>query len=351
MKLLGRRSGAPPPIDAVAAVTQRLAVLLSAGVAPASAWTYLLPVYGAEATDAPARPTESDRPFRASRASRSERAGPSGAVPRDPTDAIVHAAATAGAAGENIADAISAAAHDRPTSERQAWLALAAAWSVATAAGAPLAASLRELAASFRQIGQLQRDVGVALAGPSATAHIVLALPAVGLAFGALMGFDTLHALFATLPGLLCLAVGIGLIAAGARWNAHLVRRAQATDAAAGLALDLTAVGMAGGASVARARELVTAALDRYPVPSGDAEGAITAVLELAVRAGVPAAELLRSEADQVRRAARSDGQRKAETLAVTLMLPLGLCVLPAFMLVGVAPLLLGVLASTFGVL
>jgi tight adherence protein B len=40
-------------------------------------------------------------------------------------------------------------------------------------------------------------------------------------------------------------------------------------------------------------------------------------------------------------------GERKAATLAVTLMLPLGLCILPAFMVLGVAPLLIAVISST----
>lgn len=344
MNLFHRGRSAPdPPIDEVAAVTQRLAVLLSAGVSPVSAWAYLLPVEtSADAAGRPGDPVE-----QAERGSgpANEHATPGS---RSATDRVVRSAANAGTAGANVADAVAATAQNLPAAERDAWLALAAAWSVATDAGAPLAGSLRDLAASFRHLGQLQRDVGVALAGPAATGRIVLGLPLVGLAFGALMGFDTLRVLFATVPGLLCLAAGAGLTAAGARWNTRLVRRAQATDAAPGLALDLTAVGMAGGASVARARELVAAALDRYGLPAGGTEAAVTAVLDLATRAGVPAAELLRSEAEQVRRAARSAGRRKAETLAVTLMLPLGLCVLPAFMLVGVAPLLLGVLASTF---
>lgn len=318
-----RRRPVAPPIEEVAAIAQRLAVLLSAGVSPVSAWGYLLP-------PGEAAPTESADTA---------------------TGRVIKAAASAGATGASVADALAAEANALPVAERQAWLALAAAWSVATDAGAPLAASLRDLASSFRELGQLQRDVGVALAGPAATARVVLGLPVVGLGFGALMGFNTLHALFATVPGLLCLAVGAVLIAGGARWNARLVRKAEATDAAPGLDLDLTAIGMAGGASVARARALVTAARERFDVGGAEAEAAIAAVLDLASRAGVPAAELLRSEAEQVRRAARSDGQRKAETLAVTLMLPLGLCVLPAFMLVGVAPLLLGVLASTFAVL
>jgi tight adherence protein B len=55
----------------------------------------------------------------------------------------------------------------------------------------------------------------------------------------------------------------------------------------------------------------------------------------------------LRAEANEARRAARSVGERKAATLAVTLMLPLGLCILPAFMVLGVAPLLIAVISST----
>ena len=57
----------------------------------------------------------------------------------------------------------------------------------------------------------------------------------------------------------------------------------------------------------------------------------------------------MRSGADGARRAARSAGERKAATLAVTLMLPLGLCILPAFMLLAVAPLMLSVVSSTVG--
>ncbi|MEO7348628.1 MAG: hypothetical protein ABIW32_02015 [Terrimesophilobacter sp.] len=73
------------------------------------------------------------------------------------------------------------------------------------------------------------------------------------------------------------------------------------------------------------------------------------AVFDLSQRAGVPAGALLRSEADRIRREASSAAERTAETLAVTLMLPLGLCVLPAFMLLGVAPLMISVLSSTIG--
>jgi tight adherence protein B len=177
----------------------------------------------------------------------------------------------------------------------------------------------------------------------------------VALLFGSLMGFDTLRTLFLTGPGLVCLAVGSALMFAAARWNRRLVRRAQAGGPAPGLELDLTAIGMTGGGSLDGARGTARRSAERFGLRAAGVPGAaatatdavIDRVLALSARAGVPAAELLRSEAEQLRRDARTGGRQRAETLAVTLMLPLGVCVLPAFMLVGVAPLLLSVLTST----
>jgi tight adherence protein B len=79
---------------------------------------------------------------------------------------------------------------------------------------------------------------------------------------------------------------------------------------------------------------------------AGDDVG-IDAVLALSQRAGVPAAELLRSEAVERRRDARARAEEQAQTLSVRLMLPLGVCVLPAFMVLGVLPLLVTVIGST----
>jgi tight adherence protein B len=119
---------------------------------------------------------------------------------------------------------------------------------------------------------------------------------------------------------------------------------------------------MSSGASVDRAVAVVTSALAEFrprepaaratprsaPLHEDDREdAAIRGVLALSRAAGVPAAVLLRGEADHMRRDARSSAQQAAASLATRLMLPLGLCILPAFMLVGVAPLLLSVLSST----
>jgi tight adherence protein B len=198
----------------------------------------------------------------------------------------------------------------------------------------------------------LHRDLTVALTGPRATARLVMVLPLVALLFGTLMGFDTLRTLFLTGPGLVCLAAGSALMFTAARWNRRLVRRASAGGPAPGLELDLTAIGMTGGGSLDGARRTARASAERFGLRGPGASDAATdavidRVLGLSARAGVPAAELLRSEAEQLRRDARTGGRQRAENLAVTLMLPLGVCVLPAFMLVGVAPLLISVLSAT----
>ena len=360
--MIGRRrrlDHAVPPIESVAAVAQRLAVLLSAGVSPHSAWGYLgagapgmeTPGSGAagsvtRGSGAPGTVTPgtalpgSGRPA-------STRAGASIAAS---TARIVAAAHAAGGHGESVSAAIAVEARLLGGQIGDAWLALAAAWEVATQAGAPLASCLRQLTSTFREVGQLHRTLEVALAGPTATARMMMALPLVGILFGALMGFDAVRTLFFTVPGLICLVIGTALMLLGHLWNGRLMRTARARDPAPGLELDLMAIAMTGGGSLERARALVQAAVTEFDLPARSGSGERTVldrVLELSNRAGIPAAELLRSEADELRRDARSEGERRAERLAVTLMMPLGLCVLPAFMLVAVVPLLLTVLSST----
>jgi tight adherence protein B len=311
-------------LEGVASVVQRLAVLLTAGVAPAAAWGYLA---------------------------------------EDAGDGILRTVAGDAARGVPIAESLVAAVGDAAVAQAraqpqaqaqaqgaQAWRGLAAAWQVATVAGASLAPSLRQFASSLRELAQTHRDLSVALAGPVATARMVMVLPLIGVLFGLALGFDTLGTLFTTAPGWVCLVLGIALMVGARLWNRRLVARAQPRILTPGLDLDLMAIAVSGGASLVRASVAVEEARAVCGLAPDGAAG-IESVLSLSRRAGVPAAELLRSEAEEVRRRARSDGQRAAATLAVTLMLPLGLCILPAFMLLGVAPLIISIVSSTVGLI
>ena len=178
----------------------------------------------------------------------------------------------------------------------------------------------------------------------------MVVLPIVGIFFGMALGFDTLGVLVTTMPGIVCLVSGSALLWVARRWNRRLVRAASSTNLTPGLSLDLLAIAVSGGASIDRARVAVSLALKRSGLSTDLADADLAdadAVLGLSERAGVPAGTLLRSEADRHRRQARGAAERKAATLSVTLMLPLGLCVLPAFMLLGVAPLMITILSST----
>jgi tight adherence protein B len=291
-------------VEALAGTVQRLAVLLSAGVPPRAAWGYL-----------------------------------------DTDDPYLTRAAQRIAGGADIPVALAESAPTGPAITASAWRCLAAAWAVGADAGAPLAPTLRDVAHMLRTLAATERDIRTALTGPRATAKVVMVLPPVGVLFGSLLGFDTLRVLFTTPPGMTCLAAGLLLLAGAWSWNRRLVRRATPSDATPGLECELLAIAVSGGSPIPRARQMVTDAMDEFGANGRDA--AVDDVLSLSERAGVPAAELLRSEASEARRRAAAEAQRAAEALGVTLMLPLGLCILPAFILLGVLPVLVAVVTST----
>jgi len=327
--------------DSLASLVEKLAVLLAAGIAPAAAWGYLAEAEVRSETLSKAPMSErrrsgrlvSERVFETAVALSEGRSMP----PADDPE-------RAGPARRGGRTIVGGGATDDI-----AWRGLAAAWQIATEAGAPLAPTLQRFAASLRDLADNERDARTALAAPVATTRMVMALPLVGVLFGLALGFDTVTTLFTTPPGLACLVIGITLMLVARWWSARLVRGARPASIVPGLGLDLVAVAVSGGASIPRARASVDVARRYFGLPVDDSAAAVDQALALSARAGVPAASLLRSAADEARRTAKSVGQRKAATLSVTLMLPLGLCILPAFMLLGVAPLLISVISSTLG--
>ena len=71
--------------------------------------------------------------------------------------------------------------------------------------------------------------------------------------------------------------------------------------------------------------------------------------LEFTATSATASASVLRGQAELVRRAEYRRAERAAEALAVKLVLPLGLCFLPAFVCWGVVPVLMSLLPRAFG--
>lgn len=236
-----------------------------------------------------------------------------------------------------------------PTAETPAWHDVRAVLRVADRTGAPSAVALLALARALRRSAASDRAVRVALAGPRASARVVLALPVLGVGLSSTWGAGAVELLVGSPFGWACVALAAGLVALGRRWTNGLVRAATPDGHVPGVLLDAWAVALSGGGSWTDAGRTVEEAVEEPGRADADTveRARLAEVLGLARRAGVPAAALLRAAAEDVRDDAAAAGLAAAEGLAVRLVLPLGVCILPAFVLVGVVPVVAGVLSST----
>lgn len=223
------------------------------------------------------------------------------------------------------------------------WTELAAAWEIATTVGAPLADVLRSIAEALRDAASAADDVRVALAEPAGTARLLLWMPLAGLLLGVALGFDAWGVIVGNPLGAACVVTGLLFVVLARLWTQALLRRARPQPGTPGMGAELVGVALAGGAPIDRAVELVA----ETRVVDAAGRDRVQEVLDLSRAAGVPAVELLRATAAQDRHRARVHGRLRAARLSTRLLLPLGVCTLPAFLLLGVAPLLLSVFAAT----
>lgn len=105
--------------------------------------------------------------------------------------------------------------------------ALVAACRLAVEVGAPLASVLDEVAASVAADAEARAERDAALAGPRATARVLLWLPAVGVLLGYVLGADPLGTATDGALGTAGVLLGLVLLLAGRTWSARLVERAR----------------------------------------------------------------------------------------------------------------------------
>lgn len=105
--------------------------------------------------------------------------------------------------------------------------ALVAACRLAVEVGAPLASVLDEVAASVAADAEARAERDAALAGPRATARVLLWLPAVGVLLGYVLGADPLGTATDGGLGTAGVLLGLVLLLAGRTWSARLVERAR----------------------------------------------------------------------------------------------------------------------------
>ncbi|TLQ01427.1 type II secretion system F family protein [Nesterenkonia salmonea] len=141
-----------------------------------------------------------------------------------------------------------------------------------------------------------------------------------------------------TADAALLLDLTAALLTAGVGIEAALARLASTVPGAEPLAGVHRA--LAAGASWDQAAELVA----EYPQLRTFCDH-----MSFAYSTGAPSARMLRAAAGRARAELRHAAEAAAEKLGVKMMLPLGACFLPAFILVGVVPVVVSMLPEALG--
>jgi tight adherence protein B len=168
--------------------------------------------------------------------------------------------------------------------------------------------------------------------------RLVMGLPLLGLGAGLITGVNGFPVLFATPLGLSALA-GAGVLMSVAWWWMRILQRdALARPDPGEISLELFAIATAGGALPEAAWERVQTALVNFHLP-GSESIEVTELSELSRRVGVPVSGLARQHSGLMRQRWRTDALERINRLGVQVVIPLGVLVLPAFVLVAVIPL------------
>ena len=195
--------------------------------------------------------------------------------------------------------------------------------------GASPADALDRLAAVEATHAKASAELLLAAGGPRASAKLVTLLPVIVLLGAQLVGLRVFNE--AQPITLVSISLGAALLMAGRAWSKAIVAKAEPNleDPAAGL--DAFALALASGLPPRMALTEAENSFGHQPKAEQ--------LIEEAAQTGLAIARLAQSEADRVRLRWRIEAEEAIQVASVRLMWPLGLAVLPAFVLICVIPL------------
>lgn len=188
-------------------------------------------------------------------------------------------------------------------------------------------------AAHARATAELQ----VAANGPKASARLVTLLPVLVLVAAQLLGLKVFNELQPVTLG--SIGLGAALLFAGRTWSNAVISRAEPNFEDPGAGLDAFAVALAGGLPPKQALGEVEGIFGNQP--------SARALIAEASANGLAIAQLASAEAQRVRLRWRIEAEKVIQTASVRLMWPLGLLVLPAFVLICIVPLAVALIRSS----
>ena len=238
--------------------------------------------------------------------------------------------------------------------------------------GAPLADVLDAIGDAIDDAQDVEEARRVASAGPLMSARVLAGLPLVGVTAALALGASPWGFYTSGTPGVVCASLGVLAWVAGVASCRRILARCRRADAGGGdtdaaLACDLIASALACGASIPRALDALADACAQEPLAwtaSSLRLGAtweqaweeapawadpLRDALEASWTAGTAPEGMLARCASWERRTRLIDAKTRAEELSVRLVGPLGAFFLPAFLLLGIAPLLAHLMGTVAG--
>jgi tight adherence protein B len=217
---------------------------------------------------------------------------------------------------------------------------------IARETGAPRPRILRVVADALDSNIELEREATIASTSARHSAAVLTALPAFTLIVTEIFGMHALGFLLGAPIGWLCLAIGVGASFGGWIWMDRLRRRIPTPSPATGVLGDVVAEIL----SVTGIRPDVDYALGA----SGERWGVTsewTSIVDIRANAretGIPVAGLIRADSHERRRAVRFTVREAIEKLPGQLLIPLGVCLFPAFVVLTVVPAVAGMAQGFF---
>ena len=215
-------------------------------------------------------------------------------------------------------------------------------WEVATESGGHLALALDRLAEVFRSQQRQFVELGIAFASPKATANLILLLPLVAMIFSELLGLSALGASLETAFGVISIGLGLILLIVARISSLRMLDKAKPREADPGAFLDAVAIGLSAGLSPKAAAALARTKQQFVEDVPADQLTILWEAVNVSEQSGVALKGLLLARADTLRHRLWSNDRSRLAKLSISLLIPLGLAALPAFLFLAVVPVGIG---------
>jgi tight adherence protein B len=204
--------------------------------------------------------------------------------------------------------------------------------------GGRIAPSLDRFASVLLTLENSRNELALAVAGPKASSRLVLSLPILVFVGAGIAGIPIFQALSKPSIVWVSLVLGILMFWLGSRWTIALIAKANPRKTDPGFEFDALAIAVQAGLPLGSAVEQLKDQLGEIDV---------TELQELSADSGIALVELLNERADRLRIEQFAEDRMRIQKTSVSVLWPLGLTVLPAFVLIAIVPVGVALIQST----